>query len=233
MPEKRHIFFDLDHTLWDFEANSRSVLQELLPEFSHNLSKEIDFPSFFEAFNAVLKVLWRQHREGSIGKEGIRKHRFPMVFAKFDVSEGEWMKEMESEYLARTPIRGQLVEGAIEILDHLNGKFPLHIITNSFTKPANLKISSSGILPYFDQIITSEMAGVTKPNPKIFELALKMSNALPENSIIIGDSIETDIKGGIQAGLQTIYYRRAGQPEISADISPTIEHLEEIKSILP
>lgn len=202
MQNIKHIFFDLDHTLWDFEKNSAKTFQHI---FSlHNLN--IDSQKFLNYYKSINFEYWRLYRKDLISKEALRYGRLKDTFDKINspVSD-EIVHLLSEEYINHLSSFNHLFEGTFDILDYLKEKYELHIITNGFNEVQNKKIINSGIHSYFNKIITSEMVGVKKPNPKVFEFALNRAGANARESVMIGDNWEADIMGAKQMDMHTIF----------------------------
>ncbi len=200
---KTDIFFDLDHTLWDFEKNSALAFEKIFEKHQLDLNLE-EFLLYYIPTN--LKY-WKLYRDEKISQEDLRYHRLKEVF---DLMNKDVVDEMihllSHEYIYYLPQFNYLYEGALEILDYLFPKYKLHIITNGFQTVQAGKLKNSNIEHFFQTITNSEMAGVKKPNPLIFEYALKKANATKSKSIMIGDSLEADIEGAINVGLDAIFF---------------------------
>ena len=226
MPIK-HIFFDLDHTLWDFEANAEKAYQVCFDK--HNITLEIN--EFMSIYRPINHAYWKEYREERISKEKLKRGRlidafnalaYPISIEKIDA--------IATDFLIHLPTFNQLFKGAIEILEYLKPKYSLHIITNGFNEVQIPKMKNAKILPYFDQIITAESIGVKKPNPKIFLHAMQLADAKPHDSIMIGDSLEADIEGAKQIGMQTIHFKPTSNQVISKNNE--VAYLIEIKDYL-
>lgn len=202
----KHIFFDLDKTLWDFESNSRSALAELFEHHQLSARGIHDFDSFFQVYSQINDQCWELYRKNLINKEYLRHQRFFLTLKKFGVESRPLAKAIGKDYVAISPTKTALVSGAKEVLDHLHGRYPMHIITNGFEEVQHLKLKNTGIDHYFQQVITSERAGRRKPDPAIFQFAMKKTGATPENSLMIGDDLEIDILGARSNRWQTIWY---------------------------
>lgn len=198
----KHIFFDLDHTLWDFEKNSDLTFQKIF--LKHTLDVELD--RFLKIYKPLNREFWRLYREEKITKKELRYQRLKTAFdaINYPITD-DLIHTIADEYINFLPEFNHLFEGTFEILDYLSEKYTLHIITNGFEEIQSKKMESSKIAHYFEAVITSESVGVKKPNPKVFAHALKLANANKENSIMIGDSIEADIMGAIDYGLPAIH----------------------------
>ncbi|QLG46069.1 YjjG family noncanonical pyrimidine nucleotidase [Costertonia aggregata] len=221
------VFFDLDHTLWDFEKNSALTFKKILKE--NNV--DIVLSDFLEVYVPQNLIFWKLYREEKITKEELRYQRLKTVFneLKYSVSD-DMIHLLSNEYIATLSSFNHLFPFAIEILEYLRPKYKLHIITNGFQDIQDKKLKTSHIYDFFDQIINSEMAGVKKPNPIIFELALKKAKVSPKNAIMIGDSLEADILGAKSFGLNALHFVANNEPE--HEICPIINDLREIKHYL-
>ncbi len=200
---KTDIFFDLDHTLWDFEKNSALAFEKIFEKHQLDLNLE----EFLLHYIPTNLKYWKLYRDEKISQEDLRYHRLKEVFDLMNMEVVDEMIHLLShEYIHYLPQFNYLYEGAWEILDYLFPKYKLHIITNGFQTVQAGKLKNSNIEHFFQTITNSEMAGVKKPNPLIFEYALKKANATKSKSIMIGDSLEADIEGAINVGLDAIFF---------------------------
>lgn len=228
----KHLFFDLDHTLWDFEKNSSESLQDIFHQLSlanHGVSS---MENFVECFIRINTKLWDDFDRGRLPHAYIREKRFLMVFEELGIACPENHLEIGELYLHTLPSKKHLLQGAIETLDYARETgYRMHIVTNGFTEIQARKIASSGISHYFENIVTFENANAKKPDPGIFAYALDQANATHEECIMIGDNWIADIMGASEFGLDTVYYNPAG---LKFDQSPTydIRRLEELMLIL-
>lgn len=197
------VFFDLDHTLWDFDKNSALAFERVFKK--HNI--ELKVSEFILEYEPINLHYWKQFREERITKEQLRRGRlldtfqiFKMQFplASIDV--------LANSYIEELPVNNHLFSGTLETLDYLFPKYKLHIITNGFKEVQHQKIRNSGIEKYFNTITTSEDVGVKKPHPSIFITALNRASALPQHSIMIGDSVEADIEGAQNVGMHALFF---------------------------
>ncbi|MCL7763688.1 YjjG family noncanonical pyrimidine nucleotidase [Polaribacter sp. Z014] len=202
MKNIQHVFFDLDHTLWDFEKNSDLAFQKVFTK--HSILVSID--SFLTVYKPLNFKYWKLYREEKVTKEELRYGRLKKSFdaLNYTISD-DLIDEIAINYLEFLPHFNHLFDGTFEILDYLKRKYTLHIITNGFDEVQHKKMMSSNIYHYFDKIITSESVGVKKPNAKVFNYALELANADKSNSVMIGDNLEADIEGAINVGMQAIY----------------------------
>jgi putative hydrolase of the HAD superfamily len=206
MAKYRHLFFDLDRTLWDMERNARETLGELF--FKYELDKR-GIPSaneFIFHYNQYNDLLWDRYRRKIIDKATLRALRFKQTLAHLGVHDARLAEQFENEYISEAPKKKNLIPGAMEMLDALKDDFKIHIITNGFPEVQHHKISHSGLEKYFEVIITSEGCGYTKPDKRIFSHALKKSGGKKEESLMIGDDLEVDIVGARNAGWDQVFF---------------------------
>ncbi len=225
-----HLFFDLDHTLWDFRGNSRATLRELF--IDHGLAKEgvADVEGFIETYEEINHAMWAQYSVGRIPKEVLRVLRFRDTLARFGVKENGLAADLGRGYLERCPLKGMLMPGARELLVELQGRFKLHIITNGFDEVQSVKLASSGIADHFDLVLTSEKAGAPKPDPRIFNEALKRTSATVATSLMIGDNVDADMAGARNAGWDHVHYTAETTPDALA--THRIAHLRDLLPLL-
>lgn len=206
MKQIKHIFFDLDHTLWDFEKNSREAILHLFLEYGFDTAFQTDFNSFIRVYEAINHELWRQYALKQVSKEELRYQRFHRTFLHFGYDKVEVANEWADRYLAISPYKTHLIDGSLEVLNYLKDKdYVLHIITNGFKEVQQIKIDQSGIRDFFRHIIVSEDHGVNKPDVKIFELAQSLSGAELAECVMIGDNYEADVLGALNARWKAIY----------------------------
>ena len=197
------IFFDLDHTLWDFDKNSNLTFIKIF-----KLNKlEIDIDVFLEAYHPINTNYWNLYRENKISKEKLRFYRLADTFKKLKIEVGDSMtRKLSFDYIDYLSDFNHLIPGAIEILEYLENKYSMHIITNGFKEVQKKKLEKSTITKYFKTITISEEVGYKKPSPIIFDYALKKANAINSNSLMIGDSYQVDILGAINVGINAILF---------------------------
>ena len=197
------VFFDLDHTLWDFEKNSALTFKQILNDNKVNINLQ-DFLGIYIQKNFEF---WKLFREEKITKEKLRYLRLKDTFEELNYKvEDELINKLADDYIANLSTYNHLIKNALEILNYLKPKYKLHIITNGFEEVQKAKIINSNIQHFFIHIINSDMAGVKKPHPAIFELALNKANIDPKNTVMIGDSLEADIIGAKNVGMNTILF---------------------------
>jgi len=208
-----HLFFDLDHTIWDFDKNAEETLQELFVEYDLPKLGLHSAELFIQTYTRNNHQLWADYHVGKITKATLREMRFKKTFLEMGVSPEVIPVQFEDDYVRICPTKTNLFEGAHETLQYLHGKYTLHLITNGFKESQDAKINGTGIGKYFDQIIVSEDVGVNKPDPAIFQHALNMAGAEKSTSIMIGDSLEADVMGALNFGMDAIYFNPAGLPK--------------------
>ena len=228
----RHLFFDLDHTLWDFETNAKQTLTELY-ESNDLLSKGVpDFDQFFERYSYHNHRLWDRYTKGFIKQDELRWKRMWLALLDFKLADEPLAKHLGVQFLDLLPTRKTLFPYTIEILQYLQNKnYRMHLVTNGFEKVQYGKIQHAKIDSFFDQVITSEASGSLKPNKEIFDYALHKTGASTEESIMIGDNLDADIQGGINAGMDTIFVNHLN---VTPHVEPTyvVYHLKELENIL-
>jgi YjjG family noncanonical pyrimidine nucleotidase len=221
------VFFDLDHTLWDFDKNSEITFETI---FKNN-HPSVETKLFIEKYVPINQECWKLYQYDKITHEELRynrlKHSFDAI--NYSISDSE-IDVIAEDYIRFLPENNHLFDGTFEVLDYLNQKYKLHIITNGFAAVQYKKINNSNLGSYFQTVTNSEMAGVKKPNPIIFDYALDLANAKKENSIMIGDSLDADVQGALDAGLDAIFFNES-KIHVEEHIKQ-INHLLELKKYL-
>ncbi len=230
--EYKHLFFDLDHTLWDFETNSVVTLKRVYDSFDL-LSKGInDREKFISNYQAINIEMWGQFERGEITRTELRVGRFYKLLCSYNIPDFQFATTIAEAYLHLLPEQKALFPGTVELLNYLKAKpYQLHLITNGFTKVQQHKIDNCGIAPYFTHLITSEMANANKPHPEIFEFALNKSGALIEHSIMIGDNPYADMLGAAKMGMDRILFNTNALP-MEVEVTHEIQELLQLKTIL-
>ncbi|WP_170141470.1 YjjG family noncanonical pyrimidine nucleotidase [Flavobacterium aquicola] len=197
------VFFDLDHTLWDFDVNSELAFDAIFKK-DH---PTIEIADFIEKYIPINQACWKLYQYDKITHGELRYNRLKHTFdaLEYFVSDAQ-IESIAHDYIELLPQNNCLFDGTIEVLEYLGKKYKLHIITNGFAEVQYKKINNSNIAGFFKTITNSEMAGVKKPNPVIFEYALDLAKAKKENSIMIGDCLEADVQGALNAGLDAIFF---------------------------
>lgn len=221
------VFFDLDHTLWDFDRNSALAFENVFKKHKIELSL-LDFLKEYEPINLIY---WKKYREETVTKEQLRRGRLKDTFNIFKMKFPlEIIDAMATSYIEELPVNNHLLLDTVEILEYLVTKYNLHIITNGFQEVQYLKLNNSGIKKYFSTVTTSEEVGLKKPHPVIFEIALKKACVSPQKSIMIGDSLEADIIGAKNAGMNTLFFNYRNE-NVTENFF-VINELSEIKNYL-
>lgn len=228
----KHLFFDLDRTLWDFEKNSQIALKKIfelykLDEFIPNFYK------FYYTYKNINAELWVKYGAGKISKEELRNARFYRTLKKFKKDDKVLSDKIGTAYIEISPTQKNLFPNTIEVLTELKKEgYRLHIITNGFKEVQYIKLTNCGLIDLFEVIVCSEEVGKNKPNPEVFNYAMQLANADSSKSVMIGDDLKVDILGASNVGMQTILfdpdkkYRKAKGDYV-------IKNLNEIPSILP
>jgi putative hydrolase of the HAD superfamily len=228
----KDLFFDLDHTLWDFETNSKECIQELYNTYDLAGQGITDFDGFYSTYSAHNHRLWDRYSKGFIKQEELRWKRVYLSLLDFKVANEKLAKEISNAYLEILPNKTHLFPYTLDILDYLKNKdYKMHLITNGFESVQFKKITNSGLANYFTEVITSEASNSLKPHKDIFEYALKNANATVAASIMIGDNESADIQGGINIGMDTIFVNHI-QAIPTVPATYTITHLKELETIL-
>ena len=223
----KHIFFDLDRTLWDFETNSKLTLEEIFNNFELCDLGIPDFESFRSRYLSINEALWDEYREEKITKEFLRYARFLQTLQLFGIDQPELARSMGDYYVTNSPIKTALFPYAKEVLAKLQSKYVLHIITNGFDEVQHVKLDNCGLAPFFTTVVTSDKAGTKKPEPQIFEYALNAAQAQADESIMIGDDLKVDLEGAAKVGMRTVYFN-PHQKTPSDQVDETIESLNEL-----
>ena len=228
----KHLFFDLDHTLWDFETNSRETLHELF--LLHNLHQTVtpDFAAFYTIYSYHNKKLWDRYHHGFITQQELKWKRMWHALLEFKIGDETLSKQLSHEYLERLPVKKALFPYAVEILEYLKNKgYILHLITNGFEKVQWLKLENAGIGHYFSAVITSELACCLKPQKEIFDFAIGKAGCCYAECLMLGDNLDADIQGAMNAGMDTVFVNHIRE-ETTLKPTHTIYHLKELEAIL-
>jgi putative hydrolase of the HAD superfamily len=202
----KHIFFDLDHTLWDFEKNSTETLTELFYQFHLETRGIPDLDTFIKTYLHRNEMMWEQYRYGNIDKDILRNRRFEYTLYDLQIEDSELSKSLSDEYIKRAPFKTNLFPDTHEVLGYLKKKYVLHIITNGFRETQFIKMNSTNITHYFSEIILSEEAGYKKPDPNIFYHSLEKAGTNAGDSLMIGDNLDVDIAGARAAAIDQVYF---------------------------
>ena len=223
------IFFDLDHTLWDFETNSKLAFEKLLKK--HAIPVSID--EYIAVYEPVNHKYWQDYAKGLKTKNEVKYDRLTDTFKALGIEVSDSLiKILAEEYLDFLKKENTLMEGAVEILEYLKDKYRLHILTNGFIEVQTEKMQNSGIAHYFEHLITSEETGKLKPHPDVFKHALQKAGTFPHKSYMIGDNFQSDVLGARNVGMHAIHYDPFEQNDVEAHIIPKVKRLIDIREIL-
>ncbi len=227
----KHVFFDLDRTLWDFDAAAEVAFERIYEKY--NL-KSLGIPSaheFHEVYHPLNEQLWVLYRSDQITKDELNRIRFLKPLEHYGIHDVDLADHLSEDYVYWSPRIVRLVPGTMELLDYLKPKYHLHLITNGFQEVQHTKLSGSGLEPYFETLTVSEEVGVKKPNPEIFRYALKKAGATAEESLVIGDEMAVDIDGARAAGIDQILFNPSGEV-VEGERTFEVKSLLEIMGIL-
>ncbi|HYE56530.1 MAG TPA: YjjG family noncanonical pyrimidine nucleotidase [Chitinophagaceae bacterium] len=227
----RHLFFDLDHTLWDFDTNSRHTLFQLYNELELAKRGVHDFDLFHKNYLAHNGKLWERYRNGYIKVDELRVKRMWHTLLDFKIGDERLAKQMSTQFLDMLPTRTAVFPHTFEVLDYLVDKgYKLHLITNGFEHTQHSKLRHSGLDKYFVEVVTSECSNCLKPQREIFEYAMNKVSCCADECIMIGDSLEVDIQGAMNAGIDQVFVDHLC---IGCAIQPTyvVKSLDELKAI--
>jgi putative hydrolase of the HAD superfamily len=227
----KHLFFDLDHTLWDFDANAKATLVDLYRQFDLDTKVAAPFEDFYRKYLYHNEILWDKYHHGLISADELKWKRMWRTLLDFKIGDEPLSKELSAAFLELLPTKKNLFPYTIEILDYLMEKnYALHLITNGFEKTQWNKLNNSGLNKYFTHVITSETSNSLKPKKEIFDFAIDKAGAIINESIMIGDNLDADIQGALNAGMDAIFVNHINA---TTDLQPTytIYHLKELESI--
>ena len=228
----KHLFFDLDHTLWDFDANARATLQQLHIDLDL-VSKGIhDFDMFYQNYLVHNEKLWARYRNGYIKQEELRLKRMWLTLLDFKIADEALARQLNELFLQLLPGRTILFPDTKEVLQYLLDKgYRLHLITNGFEETQHSKLKYSGLAPFFKEVITSEGSNSLKPQKEIFDYALEKAGARVEESIMIGDSLEIDVAGAMNAGMDAIHVNFTGSVSEGVKATYVVTALKQLEEI--
>ena len=227
----KHVFFDLDRTLWDFEKNSETVIKELLVTYNIEKIYGINAHDFIKKYKKINHKLWHLYSHNKISKEELRTTRFNKTLEKFGAKDEELGILLEREYITKSPYQTNLLEGAKEILGYLGSIYQLHILSNGFKEVQHIKLHESGIKQHFNNIFISEEMGFQKPDKEIFHAAQTKASIKPEACMMIGDDFGNDIEGALNAGWKAVYLTQRKKRIKHTDMYQ-IYNLTELKRLL-
>ncbi len=231
MKNYKHLFFDLDHTLWDFDKNAKTTLTEIYGQFDLDNRVNAAFDDFYQQYLFHNQVLWDRYHKGFITADDLKWKRMWRTLLDFKIADEPLAKNISSRFLDILPTQKEVFPHTFELLDYLLGKtYVLHLITNGFEKTQWSKLRHSGLDKYFTHVITSEGSNSLKPRKEIFDYAMDKAGADLNNSIMIGDNLDADIQGAMNAGMDNIFVNHI-QTSTSLQPTYTVTHLNQLEKI--
>ena len=231
MKTYRHLFFDLDHTLWDFEKNANETLHILYARYEFARYGTFTVAEFIRAYSDINHALWRLYQSNKITQQQLRDVRFVRTLTRLGVPETEIPATISAEFADILPQKSAVFPHTHEVLDYLKPNYRLHLITNGFNDIQSTKLASSNLTHYFEEIITSEHSGYLKPDPRMFRHALERTGATAAESLMIGDNLECDVLGAYNAGIDQVYFNPVKRRHFN-QITHEISCLSELKEFL-
>lgn len=232
MENIRHIFFDLDNTLWDYRRNAKITLAKLYEEFQVEEKYGYTFNDFYPYYYESNEQLWADFRDRKVTKEQLRARRFPEAFQNMGIPDPDFALEYETCFVNEVTNSGYMVEGAEEILEYLKAKYELHILSNGFEEVTFQKINGCIIKDYVKTITTAEGAGAPKPDPRAFQSAADKARAKKEESVYIGDDWVADMMGATRFGMRAVFFNPLNENHLWVDEIPVVDKLIELKNYL-
>jgi len=230
MKKYRHIYFDFDRTLWDFQTNSREALEDVFLKYKlDNVFADAD--EFIKTYHKHNEKLWDKYRIGNITKDSLRSERFKLTLKEKEIEDSHLSALIGKDYLDLSVLKTNLFPGTHEILNYLKPSYSLYILTNGFRETQLQKLKNCDLEKYFDEIFTSETIEYNKPHPKIFHWAVTAVNARKRDCLMIGDDQKVDIKGAKSYGLDTVLFNPENDPVMEAP-QYMISDLLQLKEIL-
>ncbi len=230
-PQLKHIFFDLDHTIWDFDKNAEETLNELYHSYALKSLGLHSADDFIEVYTRNNHQLWADYHLGKISKQVLRETRFSKTFLDLGLASDCIPINFEDDYVRICPTKTNLFPEAHETLEYLSNEYTLHLISNGFREATEMKVSNTDLKKYFSTIVISEIVGFNKPDKAIFQFALDGAGAVVPQSLMIGDSVEADIRGAQDFGMKAIYFNPE-RKEKPADVMYEINELNQLVSLL-
>jgi len=227
----RHLFFDLDHTLWDFEKNANETLHTLYEQHDFARFGTFSVDEFVRVYSDINHALWRMYQNNKITQPQLRELRFSRSLAKLGVPDDQVPPNISAEFTDILPLKSAVFPYTHEVLDYLKPNYRLHLITNGFNDIQGIKLASSNLTHYFEEVITSEQSGCLKPDPRMFAHALDRTGATAAESLMIGDNLECDVLGAYNAGIDQVYFNPDKRRHFN-QITHEISCLSELRSFL-
>lgn len=194
------VFFDLDHTLWDFERNSAEALSQTLHLLGLVGRNGLTEQEFIARYHVINDRMWDEYRRGLIAKSELRTRRFDRALALFSIREDGLAERFARTYLDLCPRKQHLLPGARQTLEQVSARYPVWLLTNGFSEVQTIKVDNPDIKPYIRGMVTSEQAEAKKPSPEIFLYAARQAGVPPSRCAMIGDDLQNDVLAAVQAG---------------------------------
>ena len=231
MKNYRHLLFDLDHTLWDFDRNASETLHELY--LTHQLAQLGNFSvqQFCDTFVTVNRALWKQYDQGTYDQQQLRSERFRLILTQLGVATDRVPTQLADDYLRICPTKPHVMPHTVATLDYLRQHYQLHILTNGFATVQAIKLKSARLTDYFVHVVSSDTTGHRKPSRAVFDYLLEQVGASSQECLMIGDNLETDIRGARAAGLDQLFYNPK-RAEHAEPVTYEVACLSELRSIL-
>ena len=232
----KDLFIDFDDTLYDTHGNAVIALSETFDYF--HLDRYFEYPQvFYDAYWTANIDLWTQYAKGEITRDYLIVERFrrPLSVGKGIEVTKELCLEISDKFLDSCASKPGVIDGAHELMDYLKRKgYRMHMCSNGFHEVQYKKLDACSLHDYFNTIILSEDAGVNKPSKDYFDYALKVSGANRETTLMIGDNLQSDILGALNAGLDAMLFNRWQVPseELPQDLTFVVDNLCDIMEIL-
>jgi putative hydrolase of the HAD superfamily len=231
MPVYKHLFFDLDHTLWDFDTNAKTSLTDVYAHFDLDNKVAAPFDDFYRKYLQHNEILWNRYQQGTITAEELKWRRMWRTFMDFKIADEVLSKNVSTRFLEILPTKKEVFPHTIQILKYLKDKnYELHLITNGFEKTQWSKLKNSNLDVFFTEVITSEGSNSLKPKKEIFDFAIVKANAKLHESIMLGDNLDADVQGAMNAGMDAVFVNHINATTL---IKPTytITHLQQLEDI--
>ena len=222
------IIFDADETLFDFKKSEKKAFESTVVDFGIEYEENYHFKIYKEINTAI----WKELENGLITQKKLKTERFRRLSKKLNIQFNEI--EFAKSFMKHLSQASFLYDESEELVKNLTKKYRLTIITNGLSAVQDNRIKKSVIAKYFEDIVVSEEIGISKPNPEIFQYALNNINYTDKNKVlIIGDSLTSDIQGGINFGIDTCWFNpKMNQNDIGIKPTYVISDLMELENIL-
>lgn len=229
MKTYKHLFFDLDNTLWDFKANAREAFHGIFSRLG--LLERMDFDRFLNTYEKHNEYLWTEYRKGKMKKDHLRTERMILTFREMGIDDQDLPQITGDLYIQEAPQKANLFPGVHETLKYLGERYKMYILTNGFSEVQLKKINSSNLQAYFTKVFMAEMVGYQKPDKRFFEYAIKSVHAHKSECLMIGDDPEADIRGAYHAGIDQVYFNTGNKP-CAIEPTYTIDTISALRDIL-